>query len=105
MIKIYQIKDQKAIYPDVSFGYGMNSFQPKDHFDKYVYVADIDCGDELETAVTIGNIGPQDLITRHNKMHSVSVGDILVTDNADTYIVAPAGFDKLDTDFGYAEVE
>ena len=106
MIKLFQIKDQEAIYPNCSFTYGMglsNSFDPKKVLNMYEHVADIDCGDELETAFTIGNIGPQDLITRHNKMHSVSVGDILVTDDANTYIVAPSGFDKIDTDFGYGE--
>jgi hypothetical protein len=37
-------------------------------------------------------------------MSSVSVGDILVNDQADTYVVASFGFDKIDCDFGYAEV-
>ena len=103
MIKVYQIKDQKAIYPDVSFTYGMSKFQPKDHFDKYVHVADLDVN-TLDEAFEVGNIGPDEKITRHNKMSSVSVGDLLVDDQADTYIVASFGFDKIECDFGYAEV-
>ena len=103
MIKVYQIKDQQAIYPDVSFTYGMGGFQPKDHFDKYVHVADLDVAN-LDDAFEVGNIGPEEKITRHNKMSSVSVGDILVDDQADTYVVASFGFDKIDCDFGYAEV-
>ena len=103
MIKVYQIKDQKAIYPYVSFTYGMSKFQPKDHLDKYVYVADLDV-DTLDDAFEVGNMGPEEKITRHNKMSSVSVGDILVNDQADTYVVASFGFDKIDCDFGYAEV-
>ena len=103
MIKVYQIKDQKAIYPDVSFTYGMGGFQPKDHFDKYVHVADLDVA-TLDDAFEVGNMGPEEKITRHNKMSSVSVGDILVDDQADTYVVASFGFDKIDCDFGYAEV-
>ena len=104
MIKVYQIKDQKAIYPDVSFMYGMGGFQPKDHFDKYVHVADLDV-DTLDDAFEVGNMGPEEKITRHNKMSSVSVGDILVDDQADTYVVAGIGFDKIECDFGYAEVK
>ena len=104
MIKVYQIKDQKAIYPDVSFTYGMGGFQPQDHFDKYVHVADLNV-QTLDDAFEVGNIGPEDLITRHNQMTSVSVGNLLVDSNADTYVVANFGFDKLDCDFGYAEVE
>ena len=103
MIKVYQIKDQKAIYPDVSFMYGIGKFQPKDHLDKYVHVADLDC-DTLNDAFEIGNIGPEEKYTRYNSMHSVSVGDLLVDDQADTYIVANFGFEQINTDFGYAEV-
>jgi hypothetical protein len=102
MIKVYQIKDNKAIYPDVSFTYGMSGFQPQDHFDKYVHVADLNV-DTLDEAFETGNIGPEDLITRHNQMSSVSVGDILVDDEADTYVVASFGFDKIECDFGYGE--
>jgi hypothetical protein len=81
----------------------MSKFQPKDHLDKYVYVADLDV-DTLDDAFEVGNMGPEEKITRHNKMSSVSVGDILVNDQADTYVVASFGFDKIDCDFGYAEV-
>ena len=107
MIKVYQIQDQKAIFPNCSFTYGMgisNGFQPENHLDKYVHVANI-ATDDLDTAFEIGNIGPEGDIYRKDKMHSVSVGDILVDSNADTYIVASAGFDKLNCDFGYSEVE
>ena len=107
MIKLYQITDQEAIFPNCSFTYGMGiskGFQPKDHFDKYVHVADLDV-DTLDEAFETGNIGPEDRITRYNKMHSVSVGDILVNSNAESFVVASFGFDKIDCDFGYSEVE
>jgi hypothetical protein len=81
----------------------MSKFQPKDHFDKYVHVADLDV-ETLDEAFEVGNIGPDEKITRHNKMSSVSVGDLLVDDQADTYVVASFGFDKIECDFGYAEV-
>lgn len=104
MIKVYQIKDQEAIYPHISFTYGMGKFNPKDHLDKYVHVADLDC-DTLDDAFEIGNVGPEEKYTRYNSMHSVSIGDLLVDEQADTYVVASFGFNKIECDFGYAEVE
>ena len=105
MIKVYQIQDQEALHPACTFTYGMpvsSAFKPEDHLDKYVHVANLDV-ETLNEAFEVGNIGPEEKYTRFSRMHSISVGDILVKDNADTYIVARAGFDKLDTDFGYGE--
>ena len=105
MIKVYQIQDQEALHPACTFTYGMpvsSAFKPGDHLDKYVHVADLDA-ETLNEAFEVGNIGPEEKYTRFSRMHSISVGDILVKDNADTYIVARSGFDKLDTDFGYGE--
>ena len=105
MIKVYQIQDQEALYPDCTWTYGMRdgySFKPENHLDKYVHVANLDV-ETLNEAFEVGNIGPEEKYTRFSRMHSISVGDILVKDNADTYIVARAGFDKLDTAFGYGE--
>lgn len=50
----------------------------------------------LDEVFEIGNIGPEEKITRLNKMHSVSVGDII--DDSTTgkrYIVSPLGFKAL----------
>jgi len=97
MIKVYQIKDQEAIYPNCSFTYGMglsNSFDPNKVKDLYVHVANIATSD-FNTAFEIGNIGPEGDINRLDSMHSISVGDILVSET-EQVIVAPSGFDKVE---------
>ena len=97
MIKVYQIKDQEAIFPAVSFSYGMglsNGFDPVANKDLYVHVANIATSD-FNKAFEIGNIGPEGDINRLDSMHSISVGDILVSET-EQVIVAPSGFDKVE---------
>ena len=57
----------------------------------YTHVADIDTTD-LNHAFEIGNVGPEAKITRHAPMHSVSVGDVLVAEHEQAFIVKPVGF-------------
>lgn len=99
-VKVFQIRDQESLYPAVSFTYGMGDigFKPLDHIEKYEHVADI-AGDSLNEAYEYGNIGPETFIKRHKDMHSISVGDILVKDNGETFVVAPSGFDQIDSQF------
>lgn len=103
MIKVFQVTDQEAIFPKVTFTYGMGDIgcNPIDILDKYEHVADLDVN-TLDEAFEVGNIGPEEKYTRYKSMHSISVGDILVTEDGESFVVAPAGFDKLDTDFGYS---
>ena len=50
---------------------------------------------ELDQVFHIGNIGPEEFITRLDKMRSISVGDV-ITDNAGrNFVVAPIGFVEL----------
>ena len=97
MIKVFQIADQEALHPAVSFTYGMpvpSAFKPQDHMEKYEHVADL-AVDTLNDAFRVGNIGPEEKITRHSdRIHSLSVGDILEKDG-EKFIVARAGFEKL----------
>tara|TARA_B100001287_G_scaffold174712_1_gene147259 strand:+ start:561 stop:884 length:324 start_codon:yes stop_codon:yes gene_type:complete len=98
MIKVYQIKDQKAIFPHCSFTYGMGigeGFDPVKNKDLYVHVADI-AGDDFNEAFQYGNIGPESFIKRHDSMHSISIGDIMIDDKGNQVIVASAGFDKVE---------
>lgn len=62
-------------------------------FDSGAYrrVATIDAVD-LDDVFRIGNIGPEELITRHGRMHSVSVGDVIRDPNGDYFAVAGFGF-------------
>ena len=97
MIKVYQIKDQKTIFPHCSFTYGMGigeGFDPVKNKDLYVHVANIATSD-FNKAFEIGNIGPEGDINRLDSMHSISVGDILVNET-EQVIVASAGFDKVE---------
>ena len=97
MIKVYQIKDQKAIFPHCSFTYGMGigeGFDPVKNKDLYVHVANI-ATSNFNKAFEIGNMGPEGDINRLDRMHSISVGDILVSET-EQVIVASAGFDKVE---------
>ena len=60
----------------------------------YVKVAEIDA-DDFEEVFQIGNIGPEEKITRINEMHSVSVGDIIVREDGVTKFVAPYSFEPI----------
>lgn len=60
----------------------------------YVKVAEIDAKD-FEEVFEIGNMGPEEKITRIDKMHSVSVGDIVKREDGVTKFVAPFGFESV----------
>jgi len=98
MIKVYQIPskvmEQYDIFP---FSYGMGKFNPQENIDKYVHVADLDTNC-LNEAFEIGNIGPESKYTRYAKMHSLSVGDILVEETGQAHIIASFGFDEIESD-------
>lgn len=98
MIKVYQIPSKvmetQKIFP---FSYGMGEFNINEHLDKYVHVADLDAN-TLDEAFEIGNVGPEEKYTRYARMHSVSVGDILVEETGQAHIVASFGFDELESD-------
>jgi hypothetical protein len=60
----------------------------------YEKVAEIEAAN-LEDVFKIGNIGPENKITRLERMHSVSVGDIIVQGD-EAHVVASCGFDKIE---------
>jgi len=62
--------------------------------DCYSHVADI-IADDLEHVFEVGNIGPEDRITKHDQYHSVSVGDIVEDPNSVKHVVAQFGFEEL----------
>ncbi len=97
MIKVYQVGHEalNAMFPVSPFSYGMGKFDPVANIKHYEHVADLDASD-LNEAFQIGNIGPVEAYTIFKPMHSVSVGDILVTEDNEVHIVANNGFDKLE---------
>jgi len=60
----------------------------------YVKVAEIDAL-SFDHVFEIGNIGPEEKITRFDDMHSVSVGDIIKSETGVTKFVAPYGFKSI----------
>lgn len=58
----------------------------------YKHVANIS-GENLHDVFEIGNIGPEDKISRLDRMSSVSVGDIIIDSfNGNKFVVANHGF-------------
>lgn len=62
----------------------------------YERVCTIEASD-LNEVFEIGNIGPEEKITREAgvRMHSISVGDVIGDDEGRLFIVKPFGFDRF----------
>lgn len=62
----------------------------------YEEVCEIEA-DNLDEVFQIGNIGPDEKIKRFDfqPMHSISVGDVIMTETYECYVVAPFGFERL----------
>lgn len=71
-------------------------FQEAFETGQFKHVATIDAA-TLDEVFEIGNIGPEEKITRHAPMHSVSVGDVIQTPEGDFFAVASFGFEELFT--------
>jgi len=59
------------------------------------HVADIEA-DTLNQVFDIGNIGPENKITRYSRMSSLNVGNIIVDDNGVAVMVDPMGFSEIE---------
>lgn len=57
----------------------------------YTHVANIEASSPKEV-FQIGNIGPEENIERLERMHSISVGDVIVDEEGNCIVVAPVGF-------------
>ena len=62
--------------------------------DCYTKVAEV-VADDLEHVFEVGNIGPEDRITRLEKMTSISVGDIIADADGNCWAVMDVGFMPL----------
>jgi hypothetical protein len=72
---------------------GSLGYQPK-YAEYYKPVCIIEAED-LNGVFEIGNIGPEDSITRLAQMHSVSVGDIIEDPEGAQHMVDSFGFKEL----------
>lgn len=50
---------------------------------------------DLDEVFEIGNIGPEEKIERFDRMHSISVGDVIKTETHECYVVTPVGFKRI----------
>jgi len=100
MFTVYQISsDQKKALmetmPDVLF---RMTFEGKvtnvDFLAHYSAVAKIDAA-SLDQVFEIGNMGPENLIERLDRMASVSVGDVIVDEAGTKFVVSSFGFDEI----------
>lgn len=64
------------------------------HEGLYTGVAIIEAND-LNQVFEIGNIGPETSITRLNRMHSISVGDLIEDEDGNRHVVASFGFKEV----------
>ena len=62
--------------------------------DCYTKVAEV-VADDLDHVFEVGNIGPEDRITRFEKMTSISVGNIIEDADGSRFAVADVGFTPL----------
>jgi len=60
----------------------------------YKEVCAIEAAD-LDEVFKIGNIGPEEKIERFDRMHSISVGDVIRDDRGRCFVVSPIGFKRL----------
>lgn len=60
----------------------------------YVKVAEIEAND-LDEVFDIGNIGPEENITRIGRMSSISVGNIIEDAAGKRFVVANYGFEEV----------
>lgn len=87
--------DRSKVYRAVSWK-GSDNYHPA-MFDAYSRVAWCDVAD-LNAVFRVGNIGPDDgerLERVADRMHSVSVGDIIGDTNGKFYMVDPIGFTEV----------
>lgn len=62
----------------------------------YEEVCEIEAAD-LDEVFQIGNVGPDEKIRRFDfqPMRSISVGDVVMTETFECYVVKPLGFERL----------
>lgn len=100
MFTVYQISSdhKKALMeymPEVLFRMTFDGkVNEVDFLAHYSAVAKIDAA-TLDQVFEIGNIGPESLIERLDRMHSISVGDVIVDEAGTKFVVSSFGFDEI----------
>lgn len=112
--KVYQLKIDRSVYDYVNeVGHSKAAevypeykismdvrFEGSEKWESWMFnhfglVCEIDAQD-LEDVFHIGNMGPEEKIVRHDRMHSVSVGDIIEDENGVFHMVDGFGFNQVE---------
>jgi len=64
-------------------------------FEHFGLVCEIDATN-LDGVFHVGNVGPEEKIVRHDRMHSVSVGDIIEDESGIFHMVDDFGFNQVE---------
>ena len=72
----------------------MGEVDPAFFLSAYEIVCEIEAAD-LDEVFEIGNVGPEENIIRFDRMHSVSVGDVIRDDRGRCFVVSCIGFTRL----------
>ena len=92
--QVLQIRDDRCTEKAAMDAMIMGKVDPVFFLSAYEIVCEIEAAD-LDEVFEIGNIGPEEKITRIAPMHSVSVGDVIRDDRGRCFVVAPIGFTRL----------
>jgi len=90
---VYQNKGPKDTNEafDASFG----NVDPIFFLKNYKEVCKI-AANNLEEVFAVGNVGPEDqIIERFDRMHSISVGDVIKAPKGNIFVVKPFGFERM----------
>ena len=92
--QVLQIREDRCIEKEAMDAMIMGEVSPVFFLSAYEIVCEIEAAD-LDEVFEIGNVGPEDNIVRLDRMHSVSVGDVIRDDRGRCFVVSPVGFTRL----------
>mgnify|MGYP003117284486 FL=1 len=92
--QVLQIREDRCTEKEAMDAMIMGEVNPVFFLSAYEIVCEIEAAD-LNEVFEIGNVGPEDKIVRLDRMHSVSVGDVIRDDRGRCFVVAPIGFTRL----------
>ena len=92
--QVLQIREDRCLEKAAMDAMIMGEVDPVFFLSAYEIVCEIEAAD-LDEVFEIGNVGPEDNIVRLDRMHSVSVGDVIRDDRGRCFVVAPIGFVRL----------
>lgn len=96
---VRQTNPETAILMDVSFVGGSELYEPW-MFKHYTQVAEVEGANDLSQVFHVGNLGSTDTVTitrTSERMHSISVGDIIQDSDGVYYMVDRYGFAEVET--------